>query len=390
MASTYTDRIGLEKQGDGENANTWGLRLNTNVIDLVDEAVAGYETVNVSAATSVVLTDTDGVSNQARNLGLKFTGELTAATTVTIPAQEKIYFVHNGTTGSYPLIIKPAGGTPVTAVPTNSSMIIATDGSTIQKFGGEFESGTRMLFQQSTAPLGWTKSTTHDNKALRIVSGTTGSGGTNTFSSAFNGSQSISISGSTGAASVSLSGTSGATAPTFTGTASNTGYTSVGSTSYTPSGSVSSSGSVSGTVANHTLTLSQIPSHNHYSGVSWGGLTAPGAAIFGQASGTSTRYMSQGSGNSSTYPYTSSSGSGGAHNHGWSGSISVSSSFSGNAVTITPSAANHRHSYTPSGTVSSHTHSVSLSGGSHSHTFSGSDSFNLDVQYVDVIIAQKD
>jgi hypothetical protein len=387
MASTYTDRIGLEKQGDGENANTWGLRLNTNVIDLVDEAVAGYETVNVSAATSVVLTDTDGVSNQARNLGLKFTGELTAATTVTIPAQEKIYFVHNGTTGSHPLIIKPAGGTPVTAVPTNSSMIIATDGSTIQKFGGEFESGTRMLFQQSTAPLGWTKSTTHDNKALRIVSGTTGSGGTNTFSSAFNGSQSISISGSTGASEVSLSGTSGATAPTFTGTASNTGYTSVGNSSYTPSGSVSSSGTVSGSVANHTLTISQIPSHDHIHALSWGGYSP---MQYGEYIGTTTTYMSQGSGSSNRYPYTSNTGGGGAHNHGWSGSISVSSSFSGNAVTITPSAANHRHSYTPSGTVSSHTHSVSLSGGSHSHTFSGSDSFNLDVQYVDVIIAQKD
>jgi hypothetical protein len=28
MASTYTSRIGLEKQGDGENANSWGLGLN--------------------------------------------------------------------------------------------------------------------------------------------------------------------------------------------------------------------------------------------------------------------------------------------------------------------------------------------------------------------------
>ncbi len=27
MASTYTTNIRLEKQGDGENPNTWGLRL---------------------------------------------------------------------------------------------------------------------------------------------------------------------------------------------------------------------------------------------------------------------------------------------------------------------------------------------------------------------------
>ena len=41
MASTFTSRIRLEKQGDGENPNSWGLILNQNVIDMVDEAVAG-------------------------------------------------------------------------------------------------------------------------------------------------------------------------------------------------------------------------------------------------------------------------------------------------------------------------------------------------------------
>jgi hypothetical protein len=45
-----------------------------------------------------------------------------------------------------------------------------------------FTSGTKMLFQQSTAPTGWTKDTTHDDKALRVVTGTAGSGGTNAFS----------------------------------------------------------------------------------------------------------------------------------------------------------------------------------------------------------------
>ena len=48
-----------------------------------------------------------------------------------------------------------------------------------------FPSGTLMLFQQTSAPTGWTKQTTHDNKALRVVSGTAGSGGTTAFSSVF-------------------------------------------------------------------------------------------------------------------------------------------------------------------------------------------------------------
>jgi hypothetical protein len=38
---------------------------------------------------------------------------------------------------------------------------------------------------QTTAPTGWTKSTTHDNKALRIVSGTASSGGSVGFTTAF-------------------------------------------------------------------------------------------------------------------------------------------------------------------------------------------------------------
>lgn len=48
-----------------------------------------------------------------------------------------------------------------------------------------FPSGTRMLFQQTAAPTGWTKDTTKDNNALRIVSGTVGSGGSVNFSTVF-------------------------------------------------------------------------------------------------------------------------------------------------------------------------------------------------------------
>jgi len=46
-------------------------------------------------------------------------------------------------------------------------------------------SGTRMLFQQTNAPVGWTKDVTHNDKALRVVSGAAGSGGALDFSAAF-------------------------------------------------------------------------------------------------------------------------------------------------------------------------------------------------------------
>lgn len=47
------------------------------------------------------------------------------------------------------------------------------------------EAGTKMLFQQTAAPSGWTKDTTHNDKALRVVSGTASSGGSTEFSSVF-------------------------------------------------------------------------------------------------------------------------------------------------------------------------------------------------------------
>jgi hypothetical protein len=72
--------------------------------------------------------------------------------------------------------------------------------------------GSLMLFQQTTAPTNWTKGTTHNNKALRVVTGTATPGGSTAFTSVF--------------------------------------------ASRTPAGSVSVSG---GTVGNHTLSTPQIP-----------------------------------------------------------------------------------------------------------------------------------
>lgn len=49
----------------------------------------------------------------------------------------------------------------------------------------EIASTTAMLFVQTNAPTGWTKQTTHNNKALRLVTGTASSGGSTAFTSVF-------------------------------------------------------------------------------------------------------------------------------------------------------------------------------------------------------------
>jgi hypothetical protein len=59
------------------------------------------------------------------------------------------------------------------------------DGSIQNTSGIDFPSGTLMLFQQTAAPTGWTKQTDHNDKALRVVTGSASSGGSSGFSAVF-------------------------------------------------------------------------------------------------------------------------------------------------------------------------------------------------------------
>ena len=100
-----------------------------------------------------------------------------------------------------------------------------------------------MLFAQSSAPSGWTKSTSHNNKALRVVSGSGGgSGGSQAFTSAF-ANRSVSVSGSgTASISISVSGSTG-----NTGNPTTTQYLNV-------------------VTDQHASVSADLPSHRHYTG----------------------------------------------------------------------------------------------------------------------------
>jgi hypothetical protein len=131
MASTYTDRLGLEKQTDGENPNSWGAILNTNVIDLIDDAIAGYEIVSVSS-TGITLTDNTGSTDQSRNAALEFAGTLTANVTITVPAEEKTYFIRENTSGSFAVQMKTVGGTALT-LSQGANTFVACNGTSIYR-----------------------------------------------------------------------------------------------------------------------------------------------------------------------------------------------------------------------------------------------------------------
>lgn len=139
-----------------------------------------------------------------------------------------------------------------------------------------FPSGTAGLFAQASAPTGWTKSTTHNDKALRVVNGGTGgtSGGSTGFSSVF--------------------------------------------ASRTPAGSVSVSLS-DGSVGAHTLTSTEMPSHTH-------NVPSHGNSDNAGCSASGGGFM-----DNCEYP-TKSTGGDGSHSHSYTSPSVSSSSFSGSAM----------------------------------------------------------
>jgi hypothetical protein len=177
--------------------------------------------------------------------------------------------VGNGGTGATTLTannVLLGNGTSAlqTVAPGSNGNVLTSNGTawTSQASGGGFTSGTKLLFQQTAAPTGWTKDTTHDNKALRVVSGTAGTGGSTAFTSAF--------------------------------------------------GTPSVSGSLSGTVGSTTISIAQMPSHTHLSTIGYIG-------TYGGEFGGGGFY---GGGGSSTKDFNRSTGGGGSHDHSFSGSLS--------------------------------------------------------------------
>lgn len=66
------------------------------------------------------------------------------------------------------------------------SYMLGATGLPADSIVGGIPAGSKVLFAQAAAPTGWTKDTTHNDKSIRVVSGTGGgSGGVQAFSTVF-------------------------------------------------------------------------------------------------------------------------------------------------------------------------------------------------------------
>jgi len=318
MASSFSDRLKLELQASGENAGTWGDKTNNN-LEVIDAFVNGYLSKSVAGSSDVTLTTADASATaESSNKVIELTGTLTGNINVFLPAKESNYVIFNNTSGSHTLSVAPTGHTANGVAITQGShtmiynksdrcvdVLGAKVGTTTTTYFGSganltgidiIPSGSLMLFQQTSAPTGWTKATAHDNKALRVVTGSASSGGSNTFAAAFNNNQTVS------------------------GTTSSTSVT------------------ISGSTAGHSITQAELPNIT----------LTPSQRAKTEDKGPLNRGSSSGGGAGYEFLDIPLGGSGTAHSHGVG----------------------------------------TLAGGAHTHTFS--DTFNLDVQYVDVIICSKD
>lgn len=151
-----------------------------------------------------------------------------------------------------------------------------------------FASGTLMLFQQTSAPTGWTKQTTHNDKALRVVSGSCSSGGTTAFSTAM-------------------------ATPSVSGTVGISGSPAAGNLAVSVSGNVN--------IGSTTLSINQIPAHSHTYYASNDSSPNGGNNI-------STYSQPKAQDNSTSVAFnTANSGGNGSHNH--SAGHNLSGSMSG-------------------------------------------------------------
>lgn len=124
MTSTATTRNRLEKQGTGDNSNTWGTYLNSS-IDLIDAALDGRTAFALSG--SKTLSSANYSPDESRERFLDITGG--TGGTVTIPAVEKWYIVRNNASGD--AVFTTGSGVTQTVKPGSVTLLVC-DGTNIR------------------------------------------------------------------------------------------------------------------------------------------------------------------------------------------------------------------------------------------------------------------
>lgn len=123
MPSTYTNNLGIQKPGTGEQSGTWGDTVNTNS-DILDVGINGVLSLTLSG-TSSTLSVTSGVVSNGQYKVLSLTGSPSGIHTITISpnGSQRIYLVYNTT--AHTVVFTQGSGGNVTLLAGDSTIIYA-------------------------------------------------------------------------------------------------------------------------------------------------------------------------------------------------------------------------------------------------------------------------
>lgn len=181
-AQVQVDKIAADNSASAaatseSNAATSEANADTSEANAASSASASAASASLSnTRANAAATSETNAANSATAAANSATNAATSAGTATTQAGIATTQAGIATTQAG-IATTQAGNASTSATNAHTSELNAAASASVF-----FPSGTRMLFQQTAAPTGWTKDTTHNDKALRIVSGSVGSGGTNAFS----------------------------------------------------------------------------------------------------------------------------------------------------------------------------------------------------------------
>lgn len=131
MADSFTTNLRIRMPQTGAYNNTWGQRLNADMMALFDAAITGRSQITLSGSTYSMPAMTDGAASDSRAFCLNFIGAPSGTVTVTLPVSvvKKFYLIDNQSGQS--VILTYSGSTDTVTVATGVRKLIWCDGTNV-------------------------------------------------------------------------------------------------------------------------------------------------------------------------------------------------------------------------------------------------------------------
>ena len=129
MSSTYSQNLKLELIIDGDQSGIWGDTTNYNLGTLLEQAITGIAYITMQSATNYLLTNFNGLSDEARNAVLVVSGSPGGIQSVLVPnGQQKTYIIKNAVSDGYSLQLQTWSGSGLTG---SGALAVIPNGTTV-------------------------------------------------------------------------------------------------------------------------------------------------------------------------------------------------------------------------------------------------------------------